>query len=49
MSRRSRLIREFVALSIACLGALVVAAAMHVDEDAVVDFLRGILREAEDG
>ncbi len=53
MRRRLRLIwlrlaREFVALSIACLGALVVMAAMKLDEDTVVDFLRGILEKAED-
>lgn len=49
MSRRLRLVREFVALSIACLGALIISAAMKLDGDTVVNFLRGILSEAEGG
>ncbi len=40
---RLRLAREFVALSIACLSAWILAVAMHVDEDTVVDFLKGLL------
>lgn len=45
---RLRLVREFVALSIACLGALIISAAMKLDGDVVVDFLKGILEKAED-
>ena len=48
MRRRLRLVREFVALTIAFLGALIISAAMKLEGDTVVDFLRGILEKAED-